>query len=70
MTRGHSYEEQAAWNIKYYVLADGPMGLLDDEEAAVRVSVCPVQRCRCFRSKICPTTRWQSLKHVLQEEQA
>lgn len=70
MTRGHSYEEQAAWNSKYYVLADSQMGLLNDEEEAVRakreVSVCPsVQRCRCFRSKICPTTCWGSFKCVL-----
>lgn len=70
MTRGHSYEEQAAWNSKYYMLADSQMGLLNDEEEAVRaerdVLVCPsVQRCQCFQSEICPTTCWQSLKRVL-----
>lgn len=68
MTRGHSYEEQAAWNAKYYALADSQMGLLNDEEEAVRaecdVSVCPSVQ-QCFRSKICPTTRWQSFKRVL-----
>ncbi|TWW66330.1 hypothetical protein D4764_20G0003620 [Takifugu flavidus] len=40
MTRGHSYEEQAAWNPKYYVLADSQMGLLNDEEEAQRYSGC------------------------------
>lgn len=36
MTRVHSYEEQAAWNTKYYVLANSQMGLLNGEEEAVR----------------------------------
>lgn len=36
MSRGHSYEEQVAWNAKRYVLADSQMRLLNDEEEAVR----------------------------------
>lgn len=44
MSRGHSYEEQVAWNPKYFVLADSQMRLLNEEEEAVRadVFVCPV----------------------------
>lgn len=49
MTRGHSYEEQAAWNTKYYALADGQMGLLKDEEEAVRAE-CDVFVCLVLRS--------------------
>lgn len=36
MSRGHSYEEQVAWNAKRYVLAGSQMRLLHDEEEAVR----------------------------------
>ncbi|XP_034565925.1 ras/Rap GTPase-activating protein SynGAP [Notolabrus celidotus] len=32
MTRGHSYEEQTAWNPKYCVVADCQMLLLNEEE--------------------------------------
>lgn len=33
MSRGHSYQEQVAWNPKYFVLADSQMRLLGEEEA-------------------------------------
>lgn len=49
MTRGHSYEEQAAWNTKYYALADSQMGLLNNEEEAVRAE-CDVFVCLVLRS--------------------
>lgn len=48
MTRGHSYEEQAAWNTKYYALADSQMGLLNAEEEAVRAQ-CDVCVCLVLR---------------------
>ncbi|XP_041816646.1 ras/Rap GTPase-activating protein SynGAP [Chelmon rostratus] len=36
MSRGHSYEEQTAWNTKYCVVADRQMLLLNEEEVQIR----------------------------------
>lgn len=50
MSRGHSYEDQVAWNPKYFLLADGQMRLLSEEKEAVRAESA------VFVS--CPSVHW------------
>ncbi|CAJ1070252.1 disabled homolog 2-interacting protein-like isoform X3 [Xyrichtys novacula] len=46
MSRGHSYEEQTAWNPKYCVVADCQMLLLNEEEVERRSASCKVHLLR------------------------